>query len=67
MCFALQVTYPYIMAKVRIQAGQERRETSQLPISNSDKETAKEKERGALGILSDVYDERGLSGWYQVS
>jgi hypothetical protein len=55
------------MAKVRIQAGQERVEKNELPISNAEMKSPNETERGALDILGDVYNERGMRGWYQVS
>jgi len=59
---ATVVTYPYIMAKVRIQAGVEKTEIDELPTSNGGQ---KQQEKGAVGILTDVFNERGLSGWYQ--
>jgi len=57
---ATVVTYPYIMAKVRIQAGKACEEDG-LPVTNADQR----KEKGAVGILTDVYNERGPTGWYQ--
>jgi adenine nucleotide transporter 17 len=67
---ATVVTYPYIMAKVRIQA------------RGSDAEAAKEEGRtlpphhayhhkdskhpGAIDLLAKVYRKKGLIGWYQV-
>jgi len=57
---ATVVTYPYIMAKVRIQAGRANEE-DELPVTNADHR----KEKGAIGILTDIYSERGAIGWYQ--
>jgi hypothetical protein len=63
-----QVTYPYIMANVRIQAGQETDNADELPVSVNGQKTIKvKKDKGAIGILTDVYNERGLVGWYQVT
>lgn len=68
------VTYPYIMAKVRLQA---KYDTS----SNSDEESladktqssetskkrhSKERYNGAIDVLRQVYAEKGCLGWYQV-
>ena len=56
------------MAKVRIQAGRERDEDEVLPVSNGDANSRRlRKEKGAVGILTDEYNERGFSGWYQVN
>jgi len=48
------VTYPYIMAKVRIQAG------SKLKAAGN-----QEHPGGAVDILSRVYRKEGLIGWYK--
>jgi len=59
---ATVVTYPYIMAKVRIQAGQAKDDDDELPITNGARTRT---EKGSVGILTDVYNERGFVGWYQ--
>lgn len=56
---SLQVTYPYIMAKIRVQARTEREEGYALP-------GAQPNAPGALGILRSVLKEQGVVGWYQV-
>ena len=59
-----QVTYPYIMAKVRIQARSsdaDASESERLPGSQN-----KEKQAGALGLLLRVLRKEGFVGWYQV-
>ncbi|THH08596.1 hypothetical protein EW145_g2595 [Phellinidium pouzarii] len=57
------VTYPYIMAKVRIQAGtQESDEALPSPASGSSK---KPKADGAVALLARVLREQGFLGWYQ--
>ncbi|KAG8756935.1 ADP/ATP carrier protein [Serendipita sp. 396] len=53
---ATVVTYPYIMAKVRVQAHGSKG-------GASDSKTRKY--NGALDILKKVYKTEGLSGWYQ--
>jgi hypothetical protein len=60
---ATVVTYPYIMAKVRIQA-------KSAPKENGDIEKAegsrmKQKQAGALSILAHVLRTEGFLGWYQ--
>lgn len=60
---ATVVTYPYIMAKVRIQAGRENGDEDELPKTTANRKPKEEK--GAIGILTDVYSERGVAGWYQ--
>lgn len=62
------VTYPYIMAKVRIQArSADAREDSQddrdLPVTLGPQR--KHRSVGALQILSRVWKREGLLGWYQ--
>lgn len=62
---ATVVTYPYIMAKVRIQArstDDDDEMESTLPIH-----TKKERVNpGAIPLLKKVYRKEGLVGWYQV-
>jgi len=63
-----KVTYPYIMAKVRIQArSADAREDSQddrdLPVTLGPQR--KHRSVGALQILSRVWKREGLLGWYQ--
>ena len=68
--FFFQVTYPYIMAKVRIQAGI----TDDLdgaeqgkPSSQSHQNRYKHRKHpGALKILMTVWKDEGFFGWYQV-
>ncbi|KAG0149018.1 hypothetical protein CROQUDRAFT_40397 [Cronartium quercuum f. sp. fusiforme G11] len=73
---ATVVTYPYIMAKVRLQAkyddSSEDYEASNLAeqgelSSKSQSKRSKKKERysGALDVLRKVAAEKGLTGWYQ--
>lgn len=64
---ATVVTYPYIMAKVRIQA----RGGSDTQMSKEEglppQHGANSKHPGALDLLRAVYKSEGLVGWYQVS
>lgn len=67
------VTYPYIMAKVRLQAKYEDvadDESSNLAEQGAHDQSklSKKKERysGALDVLRKVAMEKGLAGWYQV-
>ena len=60
-----QVTYPYILAKTRLQA--------KFTVDIIDPAAApgsvvrtKEKYTGAVDVLRQVYAEKGLGGWYQV-
>ncbi|EGG07911.1 uncharacterized protein MELLADRAFT_116132 [Melampsora larici-populina 98AG31] len=72
---ATVVTYPYIMAKVRLQAKYDddsNDEVNQIAEkgesqSNSNVKRNKKKERysGALDVLRKVAAEKGLAGWYQ--
>ncbi|KAH0832888.1 mitochondrial carrier domain-containing protein [Lanmaoa asiatica] len=60
------VTYPYIMAKVRIQARtseHDAKEENVLP--HSSRPPAKAKQSGALGLLIRVLETEGFVGWYQ--
>ncbi|KAH8117994.1 adenine nucleotide transporter [Phellopilus nigrolimitatus] len=60
---ATVVTYPYIMAKVRIQAGTQGADGT-LPSTVSDS-SKKAKQDGAVTLLTRVLKEQGLLGWYQ--
>jgi hypothetical protein len=56
---ATVVTYPYIFAKVRLQARvDDPREEPGTPHH-------KYHHRGAIDILAAVYKEQGIAGWYQ--
>lgn len=59
-----QVTYPYIMAKTRLQAG-----AGDDDDDDDDTKPHKHEERykGAIDCLQQVYKEEGIFGWYQVS
>lgn len=60
----LQVTYPYIFAKVRIQARSADSEDGPQPgVYHHDKS----KHAGAITILAKVLKKDGITGWYQVS
>ncbi|KAF8239654.1 adenine nucleotide transporter [Tricholoma matsutake] len=66
---ATVVTYPYIMAKVRIQARSSDAEDPtenghELPLNNGGRH-AKTTQVGALEILSRVWKREGFVGWYQ--
>ena len=56
-----QVTYPYIMAKVKIQAGTA---DSSLPVPASS--TRKPKQDGAVTLLTNILKTQGFLGWYKV-
>ncbi len=68
---ATVVTYPYIMAKTRLQAKYEEAEGEGVGVGEKKAEGArvKRKERydGAIDCLRQVRKEQGLLGWYQVS
>ena len=70
-CDDAQVTYPYIMAKVRIQArtadSEEAKEEHQPAPPKHAYHHAHSKHVGALDILARVYRHKGIMGWYQVS
>ncbi|KAJ8296296.1 Peroxisomal adenine nucleotide transporter 1 [Rhodotorula toruloides] len=55
---ATVVTYPYIMAKTRLQAGND--DDDDTPPGQP-----KERYNGALDCLKQVYAEEGFTGWYQ--
>ncbi|KAG9314815.1 mitochondrial carrier [Chiua virens] len=60
------VTYPYIMAKVRIQARTSESDTSgENELPSSSRPPAKAKQAGALGLLIRVLQTEGFVGWYQ--
>jgi len=56
------VTYPYIMAKVRIQA---RSADSEDSTNNQSESHRHKKPTGALDILARVWKREGFVGWYQ--
>jgi hypothetical protein len=62
------VTYPYIMAKVRIQARSTDKDTSEsedLPGDQIGNTKPKAKQSGALSLLLRVLRKEGFVGWYQ--
>lgn len=64
---ATVVTYPYIMAKVRIQARStddedDNENEGTLPLHTKKEHT----NPGAIPLLTKVYRKEGLTGWYQV-
>lgn len=65
---ATVVTYPYIFAKVRVQA-RSSDEDETLPTTSEKSTTAPVKKTpkyaGALDVLAKVYAEKGFTGWYQ--
>ena len=64
-----QVTYPYIMAKVRIQTRQkgaeEEEENGTLPAP-ANGSARRPKDEGAIDILARVLRTEGFTGWYKV-
>ncbi|SGY65823.1 BQ5605_C004g02599 [Microbotryum silenes-dioicae] len=70
---ATVVTYPYIMAKTRLQAKYEdvdepllNEEASiGLPSKSTQHKKRKERYNGAVDCLRQVYKENGFAGWYQ--
>ena len=69
---ATVVTYPYIMAKVRIQtrgsdAQMAKEEGLPAPPQHAYHHSANLKHPGALDLLRTVYRREGFAGWYQVS
>ena len=65
-----QVTYPYIMAKVRIQtrqkgAEEEEEENGALPAP-ANGSARRPKDEGAVDILARVLRTEGFTGWYKV-
>lgn len=62
-----QVTYPYIMAKVRIQARTAERVTDdETGLPQSSRPPTKATPTGAVGLLMRVLETEGVVGWYQV-
>jgi adenine nucleotide transporter 17 len=64
-----QVTYPYIMAKVRIQTrqkGAEEEENGALPAPAVNGSPRRPRDEGAVDILARVLRSEGFSGWYKV-
>ncbi len=57
----MQVTYPYIMAKVRVQAHGSTKEKSEKGTT-----TSAPKYKGAVDVLKKVHKSNGFIGWYQV-
>jgi len=69
---ATVVTYPYIMAKVRIQtrgsdAQMAKEEGLPAPPHHAYHHNTNSKHPGALDLLRIVYKREGFAGWYQVS
>lgn len=63
----IQVTYPYIMAKVRIQARHaEMEQTGELPTTSGAAAKKQKHHLGAIAILTHVWKTHGFVGWYQV-
>jgi len=67
---ATVVTYPYIMAKVRIQtrgsdAQMAKEEGLPAPPHHANHHSANSKHPGAVDLLRVVYKREGLVGWYQ--
>jgi adenine nucleotide transporter 17 len=60
------VTYPYIFAKVRIQARSADSEYNGLPAPVGHHRD-KSRHPGAITILTRVLQKEGITGWYQVS
>lgn len=62
------MTFPYILAKVRLQAKYDDEEHATVLTGGSAAVTEKKKERytGAFDVLRKIYAEKGLKGWYQV-
>ncbi|KAG8829205.1 ADP/ATP carrier protein [Serendipita sp. 399] len=56
---ATVVTYPYIMAKVRVQAHGSKGETTEEGKAKA------ERYNGAVDVLKKVYKSEGIVGWYQ--
>ena len=63
------MTFPYILAKVRLQA-KYNPETDETELTTGTAaKTIRKKERysSAWDVLAKVYAEKGFTGWYQVS
>lgn len=66
-----KVTYPYIMAKVRIQtrqkgAEEEEEENGTLPAPAANGSARRPRDEGAVDILARVLRTEGFLGWYKV-
>lgn len=62
-----QVTYPYIMAKTRLQAGDDDEDDeTEWEKRHAAGQKHKERYNGAIDCLRQVYNEEGFFGWYQV-
>ncbi|GAA5959080.1 hypothetical protein JCM3765_006334 [Sporobolomyces pararoseus] len=59
------VTYPYIMAKTRLQAKYDDGDETTLVDSNGRRLKKKERYSGAIDCLTQVYRENGMVGWYR--
>lgn len=57
----IKVTYPYIMAKVRIQAG-----TADAVLPAPGSSSGKPKQEGAVTLLANILKTQGFLGWYKV-
>ncbi|KAL8291892.1 hypothetical protein RQP46_002150 [Phenoliferia psychrophenolica] len=62
---ATVVTYPYIMAKTRLQAGNAGDAPSEPTEAGVVAEKKKERYSGAIDCLTQVYQAKGFAGWYQ--
>ncbi|KAA1119325.1 ADP/ATP carrier protein [Puccinia graminis f. sp. tritici] len=68
---ATVITYPYIMAKVRLQAkydtptSDDHSQASEKSSPSKKLPPPKERYSGAIDVLRQVYAEKGCSGWYQ--
>lgn len=63
----MKITFPYILAKVRLQAKfKEAQEEGDSTVDGMPLEKAK-RPSGALEILGAIYKQKGFRGWYQVS
>ncbi|GAA5916242.1 hypothetical protein JCM8208_003918 [Rhodotorula glutinis] len=62
---ATVVTYPYIMAKTRLQAGDDDEDDDVTWEARHSKGKPKERYNGAIDCLQQVYSEEGFTGWYQ--
>ncbi|KAK4056336.1 hypothetical protein OIO90_002780 [Microbotryomycetes sp. JL221] len=66
---ATVVTYPYIMAKTRLQAkyndDDEEAAIGGKPVALKPRQKKKERYNGAFDVLAQVHKEKGFAGWYQ--
>jgi hypothetical protein len=65
---ATVVTFPYILAKVRLQAKYDHAEDATVLTGGSEGSVQMKKERyaNALDVLKQIYAKRGFAGLYQV-